>query len=116
MSEVSALQFLAQAIEDPALQKRVQQVETPEQLLAIAQEQGYDVSHEDMVAATGLFKAGELSDEDLELVVGGGVAQDAFNAILEASRIGAPRRTFRAILKVFNRSLNFLESIAELGI
>ena len=72
MSAERAVEFLAEAGQNSSLQERLQQVKTPEDVLQIAREQGYEISAEDMQLATQAANSSEeLSEEDLEAVAGG---------------------------------------------
>ena len=76
MAVENAIEFLAEASQNSSLQERLQQVNTPEDILQIAREQGYEISADDMKLATQAAEAvesgsGELSDDELEAVAGG---------------------------------------------
>ena len=74
MSTERAVEFIAETAQNSSLQERLQQVKTPEDILQIAREQGYEFTAEEMNLATQAVEevaSGELSDEELESVAGG---------------------------------------------
>ena len=95
MSAERAVEFLAEAGQNSSLQERLQQVKTPEDVLQIAREQGYEISAEDMQVATQAVNSSEeLSEEDLEAVAGG----ISFGAIAGAISTGV------AVVDFINRN------------
>ena len=84
MSTENAIKFLNQLEEVPTLKEKLQAVTTPSELVALAQEQGYEVSAEDFKSVKAIVNSNysvqaiinsdsnlELSEDELEAVAGG---------------------------------------------
>ncbi|GAB4535393.1 MAG: hypothetical protein Tsb0014_22320 [Pleurocapsa sp.] len=77
MSTENAINFLAQVDENTSLQEKLKAIKTPDELIALAKEQGYEVSAEDFKAAKEMIDdsdsaSEELSEDELEAIAGGG--------------------------------------------
>ena len=60
--------FLEAAAQDPALVEALEKAETPDAVIALAKEKGFEITAEDLASVPG---TGELSDDALEDVAGG---------------------------------------------
>lgn len=87
MSTENVINFLVQAEENTDLKTKLEAVKTPDELLALAQKQGYEVSPEDFKTVKNMIKNsdGELSEDELEAVAGGGVIRDAWAGIKDTA-------------------------------
>lgn len=63
--------FVERLKRDVAFQSRLVDAPTPSERLAIAWEEGFDLSHDDVAAVRRALSVEELSDDDLERVAGG---------------------------------------------
>jgi predicted ribosomally synthesized peptide with nif11-like leader len=70
MSQEKLSAFLEAVKTEAALQKRLQSVTDPDAIVAIAQQAGFEICADDLVAR-GVDYPEELSDEALEAVTGG---------------------------------------------
>lgn len=79
MSKENLVKLLETAAEDEQLRQQLQSTSSYEEVKTLAREQGYDLddlSEEEAGRTVGVVTGGikeELSDEELELVAGGGV-------------------------------------------
>ena len=60
--------FLEAAAQDPALAEALEKAETPEAVIALAKEKGFEITAEDLAS---IPESGELSDDELDGVAGG---------------------------------------------
>ena len=60
--------FLEAAAQDPALAEALEKAETPDAVIALAKEKGFEITAEDLAS---IPESGELSDELLDEVAGG---------------------------------------------
>ena len=60
--------FLEAAAQDPALAEALEKAETPEAVIALAKEKGFEITAEDLASVP---ETGELSDDELDGVAGG---------------------------------------------
>ena len=60
--------FLEAAAQDPALVEALEKAETPDAVIALAKEKGFEITAEDLASVPGTC---ELSDDELEGVAGG---------------------------------------------
>ena len=60
--------FLEAAAQDPALAEALEKAETPEAVIALAKEKGFEITAEDLAS---VHVTGELSDDELDGVAGG---------------------------------------------
>lgn len=63
-------------LDDPVIRDKISNSESLSDFVAILSEYGVDASEEDFMKFAEDFKSGELSDEMLELVAGGGKFKD----------------------------------------
>lgn len=63
--------FVERLKRDVAFQSKLVDAPTPGERLAIAREEGFDLSHDDVAAVRRALSVEELSDDDLERVAGG---------------------------------------------
>lgn len=64
--------FLAKLNEDKAFAEEIAAVQSKEELLAKVKAAGFDVTEEDLAELDGEQFSGELSDDELDAVAGGG--------------------------------------------
>ena len=60
--------FLEAAAQDPALAEALEKAETPDAVIALAKEKGFEITAEDLASVP---ETGELSDDELDGVAGG---------------------------------------------
>lgn len=77
MSKMAAATFLKRLADEPDLQRELRASATERgnavtATLALAQQQGYEFTAAEFAQTMDLLASGELSDEDLEVVSGGG--------------------------------------------
>jgi predicted ribosomally synthesized peptide with nif11-like leader len=90
MSAEAAKAFFERIMQDGAFAAKVVQCETIEGMIALAKAEGFDFTAADAAAGTG-----ELSDEDLQNIIGGSAAPRNLLSLLTALRAGTgplPRR------------------------
>jgi predicted ribosomally synthesized peptide with nif11-like leader len=90
MTQQSALAFFTHVEQNPTLKQQVQAAASKEELFNLAQKSGYSFSADDLQAISKESKSGELNEQELETVAGGGVgdigreivntAKDVWNA------------------------------------
>lgn len=90
MSQQNALAFFTHVEQNPSLKQKVQTAANQEELFSIAQEVGYSFTADDLKAISKESESGELNEQELETVAGGGVkdigrevvdtAKDVWNA------------------------------------
>ena len=87
MSTENVINFLVQAEENTDLKTKLEAVKTPDELLALAQKQGYEVSPEDFKTVKNMIKNsdGELSEDELEAVAGGGIVRDTWQKVKDGA-------------------------------
>ena len=73
MSQQNALEFFTQVEQNPTLKEKVETAANKEELFSIAREAGYSFTADDMKAITETSESGELNEQELEAVAGGGV-------------------------------------------
>lgn len=71
MSVENALQFVRQVCLDNTLKARMEAAASPDHVVSLARELGYEVSVDELRTVTDKFKEEELSDFKLESVAGG---------------------------------------------
>lgn len=81
MSQQTALEFFSQVEQNPILKQKIQTVASQEELFKIAREAGYIFTANDMKAISESFESGELNEEELETVTGGGIKQIAHEVV-----------------------------------
>jgi predicted ribosomally synthesized peptide with nif11-like leader len=90
MSNEAAAAFVERLKGDEDFQSRLADAASPAERLAIAREEGFDVSSEDVGALIRTLGIDELSDEDLEKVAGGaGTTTVATVAVSGSVAVGA---------------------------
>lgn len=80
--------------------------ETPEEAQAFLQEKGVEISLDEIKeigAALEKMQDGELSEDDLENVAGGGAIRDAYDDIIGIAKDIIRSRTGRAVIRWFRR-------------
>jgi predicted ribosomally synthesized peptide with nif11-like leader len=75
MSQQSALAFFTHVEQNPTLKQQVKAAANKEELFNLAQEAGYSFSADDLKAISKESESGELNEQELETVAGGGVKQ-----------------------------------------
>lgn len=80
MSIASAVKFVQKIGEDESFKARFEAAKSPEEVILIASQAGFDFSMEELKAVVGKIQ-GELSDEKLEAVAGGGFFTDVASAV-----------------------------------
>ena len=71
MSEEQLKAFLEVAESDASLQEKLQAAESPETVVAMAKEAGFDLSEADLLKHQQSISEKELSDEEVDGVSGG---------------------------------------------
>lgn len=71
MTTEAAAAFVERLLSDEAFRKRVVALEDPADRLALAREEGFDLSADDNPAIARALGVEELADQELEHVVGG---------------------------------------------
>lgn len=80
--------------------------ETPEEAQAFLQERGVEISLDEIKeigAALEKMQDGELSEDDLENVAGGGVIRDAYDDIISIGKEIFTRRNMDKVKRWFRR-------------
>lgn len=80
--------------------------ETPEEAQAFLQERGVEISLDEIKeigAALEKMQDGELSEDDLENVAGGGVIRDAYDDIISIGKEIFSRRNMNKVKRWFRR-------------
>ena len=101
MSVENAVQFVRQVCLDNTLKARMEAAASPDQVVSLARDLGYEVSVDELRTVADKFQQGELSDSKLESVAGGGFFSDLGSALYGAGGAvsGAVVDTLKAIVK-----------------
>ena len=83
MSAENVARFVQQVAQDQSLKARVEAVQTPDEVVRIAREAGFDLSGDELKAAVLRLSGRELSDKELEAVAGGGYLSSAAGAVAD---------------------------------
>ncbi|GAB4535394.1 MAG: hypothetical protein Tsb0014_22330 [Pleurocapsa sp.] len=87
MSTENAIEFLAEVAENASLQEKLKATKNSDELIALAKEQGYEVSAEDFQAIKEIADSNEeLSEDELETVAGGRITYDHDDPSQDARR------------------------------
>ncbi len=86
MSMESAFRFVQKIGEDESFKARFESAKSPDEVMQIASQAGYDLSMEELKTVVSKLR-GELSEEQMESVAGGGFFSDVGSAL--ASGAGA---------------------------
>lgn len=81
MSAANAIRFVQQIAQDGSLRARVEATRSPDDVVRIGREAGYDFTGEELRTAADTLRKDELSDSQLESVAGGGYLTDAAGAV-----------------------------------
>lgn len=72
MSKQSCVEFLTQVTKTSSLKEKLQQVESPADIINLAREEGYIITEEEIREVIN-EQEGELNEQSLEAVAGGGL-------------------------------------------
>lgn len=81
MSADNAVRFVHQIAQDGSLRVRVEATKSPDEVVRIGREAGYDFTADELRIAAVTLRKEELSDSELESVAGGGYLSDAAGAV-----------------------------------
>jgi predicted ribosomally synthesized peptide with nif11-like leader len=86
MSIQSATEFMNHVEANTSLQEKLEPINSPEELIRLARQEGYEFTTEEIKSVTSSAQPEELSEEQLDAVAGGGLIREVAGSTWRASK------------------------------